>query len=59
MTPEQAELKYRLAKLILQSMQQKALISRENVEYAREALCEKYHPFTYCLEVDHPWPNEP
>lgn len=55
----QAELKYRLAKFILQSLQQKGLITQEDAEYARKALCEKYQPFTYCLEVDFPWPNEP
>lgn len=55
----QAELEYRLAKFILQSLQQKGLITQEDAEYARRALCEKYHPFTCCLEVDFPWPNEP
>lgn len=61
MKPEQAqaELKYRLAKFILQSLQQKGLIAQKDAEYARKALCEKYYPFTYCLEVDYPCPNEP
>lgn len=61
MKPEQAqaELKYRLAKFVLQSLQQKGLVTQENAEHARKALCEKYHSFTYCLEVDAPWPNEP
>lgn len=54
----QAELKYRLAKFILQSLQQKGLISHADAEFARKALCEKYHPFSYCLEVDYPWQNE-
>lgn len=55
----QAELKYRLAKFILQSLQQKGLITQADTEYARKSLCEIYQPFTYCLEVDYPWPNEP
>lgn len=41
-----AELKYRLAKYILQSLQQKGLISHADAEFARKALCEKYHPFS-------------
>lgn len=59
MKSKQAELRYRLAKFILESLQQKGLVTQENAEYARKVLCEKYHPFTYCLEVDAPWPNEP
>lgn len=54
----QAELKYRLAKFALQSLQRKGLISHAEAEFARKELCEKYHPFTYCLEVDYPWLNE-
>lgn len=54
----QAELKYRLAKFILQSLQQKGLITPTDVESARKELCEEYHPFTYCLEVDYPWQSE-
>lgn len=54
----QAELKYRLAKFILQSLQQKGLIIPTDAEFARRELCEKYQPFTYCLEVDYPWQNE-
>lgn len=54
----QTELKYRLAKFVLQSLQQKGLVTQEDAEYARKTLCEKYQPFTYCLEVDYPWQNE-
>lgn len=54
----QAELKYRLAKFVLHSLQQKRLITPTDAEFARKELCEKYHPFTYCLEVDYPWANE-
>lgn len=54
----QVELKYRLAKFVLQSLQQKGLITHAEAESARKELCEKYRPFTYCLEVDYPWQNE-
>ena len=54
----QAELKYRLAKFVLQSLQPKGLITHAEAESARKGLCEKYRPFTYCLEVDYPWQNE-
>ena len=42
MESAQAELKYRLAKFILQSLQQKGLVTQEDAEYARKTLCEKY-----------------
>ena len=41
----QAELKYRLAKFVLQSLQQKGLTSHAEAESTRKGLCEKYRPF--------------
>jgi hypothetical protein len=47
----EAEIRYRLARFLLFRLQ-------EESEKARQALCKKYKPFTYTLEVDEPWSNE-
>ena len=53
----EAEIRYRLAKFLLFRLQEESLLPMEESEKARQALCKKYKPFTYALEVDEPWPN--
>ena len=38
-------------------LQEENLLTPEESEKARQALCKKYKPFTYSLEVDEPWMN--
>lgn len=58
MTQKQAgaELKYRLAKYILQVLLDAGTITAEEMETARKRLCKKYQPFTRCLEERTQWP---
>ena len=53
----EAEIRYRLAKFLLFRLQEENLLTPEESEKARQALCKKYKPFTYSLEVDEPWMN--
>ena len=53
----EAEIRDRLAKFLLFRLQEENLLTPEESEKARQALCKKYKPFTYALEVDEPWPN--
>lgn len=59
MTEKQAEseIRYRLAKFLLFRLQEESILSPEESEKVRRALCKKYKPFTYSLEVDEPWMN--
>lgn len=52
MTKEQVtgEMKYRLSKYILQVMLDAKLITTAEAVQAKATLCEKYNPFTRCLE---------
>ena len=50
----EAEIRYRLAKFLLFRLQEDNLLTPEESEKARQALCKKYKPFTYSLEVDEP-----
>mgnify|MGYP006945410045 CR=1 FL=1 len=54
----EAEIPYRLAKFLLFRLQSEGVLTQEESEKTRQALCKKYKPFTYNLEVDEPWPNE-
>ena len=60
MTKEQltAEMRYRLAKYILQVLLDADLITTEEAIKTKEALLEKYDPFTRCLEEVDVWQNE-
>ena len=53
----EAEIRYRLTKFLLFQLQEKNLLTPGELEKARQALCKKYKPFTYTLEVDEPWMN--
>lgn len=53
----EAEIRYRLAKFLLFRLQGDGILNQEASEKARQALCKKYKPFTYALEVDEPWMN--
>ena len=53
----EAEIRYRLAKFLLFRLLEEGILSREESEKTRQALCKKYKPFTYSLEVDAPWMN--
>ena len=53
----EAEIRYRLTKFLLFRLQEENIIAPEESEKARQALCKKYKPFTYSLEVDKPLPN--
>ena len=53
----EAEIRYRLVKFLLFRLQEENLLTPEESEKARQALCKKYKPFTYSLEVDEPWMN--
>ena len=57
MTEKQAEseIRYRLAKLLLFRLQKEGILTPEELKKVRQALCKKYKPFTYSLEVDEPW----
>ena len=59
MTEKQAdaEIRYQLARFLLFRLQVENLLTLEESEKARQALCKKYKPFTYSLEVDEPWTN--
>lgn len=55
----EAEIHCRLAKFLLFRLQEECILTPEESEKARQALCKKYKPFTYSLEVDqlyHPGP---
>lgn len=60
MTKEQAtaEMRYRLAKYVLQVLLDAELITTEEAIKAKVALLEKYDPFTRCLEEVDVWRNE-
>ena len=60
MTNEQAtgEMKYRLSKYILQVLLDAKLITTVEAVQAKAALCEKYVPFTRCLEELDVWQTE-
>ena len=53
----EAEIRYRLTKFLLFRLQEENLLTPDESEKARQALCKKYKPFTYILEVDEPWMN--
>jgi hypothetical protein len=53
----EAEIRYRLAKFLLFRLQEENLLTTEESEKTRQALCKKYKPFTYSLEADEPWMN--
>ena len=60
MTKEQstAEMRYRLAKYVLQVLLDAELITTEEATKTKAALLEKYNPFTRCLEEADSWQNE-
>ena len=60
MTKEQAnaEMKYRLGKYILQVLIDAEMITTSEAVQAKAALCEKYNPFTRCLEELDVWQTE-
>lgn len=60
MTKEQAtaEMKYRLAKYILQVMLDADMITTEEAIQVKAALLKKYDPFTRCLEEVDSWQSE-
>ena len=60
MTKEQAtrEMKYRLSKYILQVLLDAELITTAEAVNAKATLCEKYNPFTRCLEELDVWQTE-
>lgn len=60
MTKEQstAEMRYRLAKYVLQVLLDAEIITTEEAIKAKSALLEKYDPFTRCLEEVDVWQNE-
>ena len=43
----EAEIRHRLAKFLLFRLQEENLLTPEESEKARQALCKKYKPFTY------------
>ena len=51
----EAELKYRLAKYVLQVLLDAGTITAEEMELARKKLCKKYQPFTRCPEEGIQW----
>ena len=51
----EAELKYRLAKYVLQVLLDAGTITAEEMELARKKLCKKYQPFTRCPEDGIQW----
>ena len=53
----EAEIRYRLAKFPLFRLQEEGILTQEESEKIRQALCKKYKPFTHSLEVDEPWMN--
>ena len=60
MTKEQAtgEMKYRLCKYILQVLLDAKLITTAEAVNVKAVLCEKYDPFTRCLEELDVWQTE-
>lgn len=60
MIKEQAsgEMKYRLGKYILQVMLDAEMITTSEAVQAKAMLCEKYNPFTRCLEELDVWQTE-
>jgi len=60
MTKEQAtgEMKYRLGKYILQVLLDADMITTSEAVNAKAVLCEKYNPFTRCLEELDVWQTE-
>lgn len=53
-----AEMKYRLAKYVLQVLLDAELINTEEAIKTKAALLEKYDPFTRCLEEVNTWQTE-
>ena len=60
MTREQAsgEMKYRLCKYILQVLLDAEMVTTSEAVQAKAMLCEKYNPFTRCLEELDVWQTE-
>ena len=60
MTKEHAagEMKYRLSKYILQVLIDVELITTVEAVNTKAVLCEKYNPFTRCLEELDVWQTE-
>ena len=60
MTKKQAaaEMKYRLAKYVLQVLLDAELINTEEAIKTKAALLKKYDPFTRCLEEVDAWQTE-
>ena len=60
MTKEQAsgEMEYRLCKYILQALLDAEMITTSEAVTAKSTLCEKYNPFTRCLEELDVWQTE-
>ena len=60
MTKEQttAEMKYRLAKYVLQVLLDEEIITTEEAIKTKAALLEKHDPFTRCLEEVDTWQTE-
>ena len=60
MTREQAsgEMKYRLCKYILQVLLDAEMVTTSEAVQAKAMLCEKYNPFTRCLEELDIWQTE-
>lgn len=60
MTKEQVigEMKYRLGKYILQVLLDAEMITTSEAVQAKATLCEKYNPFTCCLEELDVWQIE-
>ena len=60
MTKEQstAEMRYRLAKYVLQVLLDAELITTEEAIKTKATLLEKYEPVTRCLEEVDSWQNE-
>ena len=60
MTKEQVtgEMKYRLSKYILQVLLDADMITTAEAVQAKAVLCEKYNPFTRCLEELDVWQTE-
>jgi len=51
----EAEIRYRLAKILLQELYTTKLITKEEAESLRDALIERYHPLIGQLERKEPW----
>lgn len=51
----EAEIRYRLAKILLQELYTTGLITTEEAESLRDTLIERYHPLIGELERKEPW----